>query len=67
MLYNVIKSSPLSNNIALTNIEKRFHSFFKTFSFVDINTIEYCRIVVSDDGISFFTIKILNILSALIL
>ena len=67
MLYNVIKYSPISNNIAPMNIEKRFQLFSAAFSFVDLDNIEYCTAGISDDYISSFTITLTNRLTASIM
>ena len=64
MLYNVIKYYPFLINIASMNIEGIFHLFSTAFSFVGLNKIEYCTAGIYDDGISSFTITLLNILSA---
>ena len=67
MLYNVIKASPISNNIASNNLERRFHILSTEFSFIGLNNIEYCTAGVSDDYISSFTITLTNRLTASIM
>ena len=67
MLYNVIKYSPISNNIASMNIERRFRLLSTAVSFVDLNNVEYCTAGISYDGILSFTITLSNILPASIM
>ena len=66
MLYNVIKYSPISNNIASMNLEKKY-IFSAAFSFVGLNNIEYFTTGISDGGISPLTITLSNILPASIM
>ena len=49
------------------NLEKIFCLFSTAFSFIDLNNIEYCTAGISDDGISYFTITLLNGLPASII
>ena len=62
MLYNLIKYSPIYNNITPTNLERISCLLYADFYFIDINNIEYFIAGISDDGISSLTIEISNML-----
>ena len=67
MLYNVIKYSTISKNIASMNIERIFCILYSAFYFIELDNIEYCNAGISDDGISYVTITIQNRLTASII
>ena len=60
MLYKLIKSYPISNNIASINPENIFSLLSTVFSFVGLNNIESFTAGISDDVILSFVIKVLN-------